>query len=156
MVGGNDSNDNRTFDLNLVPFIDVLSTCICFLLMTAVMIQVGGFGLSQSTGSQIDATTPPPSVSVEIGSTGNVTLMLKDVPGQRHNGRDQIRGVNGRVDISALNSKVTLLKQRYATLSTVFIMPSTQVKYDDIIQTMQIFRNQKISQVGLVPLKNSI
>ena len=29
------------FELNLVPFIDVLSTCICFLLVTAVFINLG-------------------------------------------------------------------------------------------------------------------
>lgn len=156
MHGGGDNDNGQTFDLNLVPFIDVLSTCICFLLMTAVMIQVGGFGLSQATGSNIDATTPPPSISVEIGARGDITLMLKDVPGQTSNGRDQIAGVAGRVDTQTLTSKITQLKQRYQMLSTVFIMPSQSVKYDDIIKTMQIFRDQKISQVGLVPLKNSI
>lgn len=156
MVSGNDSDNDSSFDLNLVPFIDILSTCICFLLMTAVMIQVGGFGLSQATGSNIDASTPPPSISVEIGARGDVTLMLKDIPGQNTNGRDQIRGVNGRVDTQTLMAKVTALKQRYQMLSTVFIMPTQAVKYDDIIKTMQIFRDQKISQVGLVPLKNSI
>ncbi|MBX3019602.1 MAG: biopolymer transporter ExbD [Bdellovibrionaceae bacterium] len=155
MVGGQDNNDG-TFELNLIPFIDILSTCICFLLISAVMIQVGGFSLNQATGSNIDASTPPPSVSVEIAASGDVTLMIKDVPGQTTNGRDQIRGIGGRVDANTLNAKVTALKQRYNMLTTVFIMPSSAVKYDDVIKTMQVFRDQKISQVGLVPLKNSI
>lgn len=156
MVGGQDSNEGQTFELNLIPFIDILSTCICFLLITAVMLQVGGFSLNQATGSNIENTTPPPSISVEIAASGDVILMLKDVPGQTSNGRDQIRGIGGRVDAQTLTAKVTALKQRYNMLSTVFIMPSSRVKYDDVIKTMQVFRDQKISQVGLVPLKNSI
>lgn len=156
MVGGQDSQDGQTFDLNLIPFIDVLSTCICFLLISAVMIQVGGFSLNQASGTQIENSTPPPSVSVEIAADGGVTLMLKDVPGQTNNGLDRIRGRDGRVDADVLAAKVTELKQRYQALSTVFIMPSSRVKYDDVIRTMQVFRDRKISQVGLVPLKNSI
>lgn len=155
---GSDNNDknSQTFDLNLIPFIDVLSTCICFLLISAVMIQVGGFGLSQATGSQIDSATPPPSIAVEINARGDITMLLKDIPGQTTNGRDSILGQNGKVDVRMLTAKVAALKAQYKMLSTVFITPVNQVKYDEIIKTMQIFRDQKISQVGLVPLKNSI
>lgn len=155
MVGG-DSGDKLTFELNLVPFIDVLSTSISFLLMTAAMIQLGGFGLSQATGSQIDASLPPPSVAVEINSAGDVSLLLKDIPGQASIPKDQVRGLNGKVDAIALGNKVALIKQRFNMVATVFIMPSTQVKYDEVIKTMQVFRDKKISQVGLVPLKNNI
>lgn len=154
MVSG--GNDKTNFDLNLIPFIDILSTCICFLLMSAVMIQVGGFGLAQATGSEITNATPPPSVAVEINARGDVSLLLKDIPGQTESGQDQVRGLNGKIDVQTLTAKVTALKARYQTLSTVFITPVNQVKYDEIIKTMQIFRDQKISQVGLVPLKNSI
>src|ERR1700722_17138709 len=43
-------------ELNLVPFIDLLSMCICFLLMTAVWMEIGGVNVKQLVG-----TEAPPS-----------------------------------------------------------------------------------------------
>ena len=37
--------------LNLTPFIDLLSTCVCFLLITAVWIQIGTVEVKQSYGT---------------------------------------------------------------------------------------------------------
>ena len=38
-------------ELNLVPFIDLLSMCICFLLMTAVWVQIGVLDVKQGIGT---------------------------------------------------------------------------------------------------------
>ncbi len=40
------------FELNLTSFIDLLSTCTCFLLITAVWIQVGSVEIKQSHGTE--------------------------------------------------------------------------------------------------------
>ena len=39
-------------DLNLTPFIDLLSTCVCFLLITAVWIEIGSVEIKQSHGTE--------------------------------------------------------------------------------------------------------
>src|SRR3954471_3297355 len=44
-------------EINLVPFIDLLSMCICFLLMTAVWIQLGALEVKQSQGTEADSAT---------------------------------------------------------------------------------------------------
>ena len=40
------------FELNLIPCIDLLSVCICFLLLTAVWLQVGSLSVKQAIGGQ--------------------------------------------------------------------------------------------------------
>jgi biopolymer transport protein ExbD len=38
-------------ELNLTPFIDLLSTCVCFLLLSAVWVEVGSIEIKQSHGT---------------------------------------------------------------------------------------------------------
>ena len=44
-------------DLNLTPFIDLLSTMVCFLLIAAVWVQVGEIEIKQSFGTKAAATS---------------------------------------------------------------------------------------------------
>jgi len=53
-------------ELNLVPFIDLLSMCICFLLMTAVWVQTGGIDVKQSHGTSVATPKDPKQKSYEM------------------------------------------------------------------------------------------
>ena len=52
-----------TADLNLTPFIDLLSTCVCFLLITAVWIEIGSVEIKQSHGT---AAAPSKKISYDL------------------------------------------------------------------------------------------
>ena len=56
--GGKKSVD---FQLNLIPFIDLLSVLISFLLMTSVWTQVAKIDVRQSPNLPSDEPTPPPA-----------------------------------------------------------------------------------------------
>src|SRR3954449_11231867 len=58
-------------ELNLVPFIDLLSCCISFLLITAVWTQIAGLQVASSGGPPND--TPPPQTN-----TIDVKLLLTE------------------------------------------------------------------------------
>lgn len=67
------------FDLNLVPFIDLLSVCICFLLITAVWLNVGSMNVKQAVGGQSAAETEKkPLLWVFMGETGDLTLDVRE------------------------------------------------------------------------------
>jgi biopolymer transport protein ExbD len=51
-------------ELNLVPFIDLMSTCIVFLLLTAVWTQTSALEASQRVGPAGDAVSAPLTVHV--------------------------------------------------------------------------------------------
>src|SRR5438552_18807666 len=57
-------------ELNLVPFIDLLSCCISFLLITAVCTQIAGIKVASSGG--------PPDPQAKQESTIDVRLLLND------------------------------------------------------------------------------
>lgn len=38
------------FEINLIPCIDLLSVCICFLLLTAVWLNIGSMNVKQAIG----------------------------------------------------------------------------------------------------------
>ena len=59
---GGSGKKEATFDLNLVPFIDLMSVMITFLLITAVWTQVSMIKLGSSIyGKQNTDETPPPA-----------------------------------------------------------------------------------------------
>ncbi len=73
-AGGKKSLDA---ELNLVPFIDLLVCCICFLLITAVWVQLSAIPTSprppRSPGAEVDRRADPPLVLV--GSDGYTMLV---------------------------------------------------------------------------------
>src|SRR5476649_60089 len=90
------------FELNLLPVFDILSVCICFLLMTVVWVPVGSMNASQSMGAQAKTEAPnPPSVWAYLKSGGQVVLNFKDVPKLRSIPKNiSFPGLNGQVNWS--------------------------------------------------------
>lgn len=149
------SHGDSSFELNLVPFIDILSTCICFLLMTTVWIQIGSFNVSQALGDQANEDKNPPSVVVRIGDDGALDLSLKDIEGGASGNAPKeihLASASSKIDWERLKNYVTNLRVSLPELQTALVMPSENVKYDDVIGVMDTFRDQKIAQIGLAPI----
>src|SRR6266550_2725727 len=62
-------------EINLVSFIDLLSMCICFLLITAVWIQVGAVQVKQSKGTEAAAPATN-QLEMEVRFKGGSSLDL--------------------------------------------------------------------------------
>jgi len=149
---GNSSKD-QTFELNLVPFIDVLSTCICFLLMTAIWINVGVLNVTQAIGSEPPAGGKnPPSVIADIKTDGTIQLSLKDVVNHKHAVAYDVRAQSGRIDWDRVEAYVATLQANIPELKTALVMPSARTKYEDVIRIMDLFKKSKITDVGIAPL----
>ncbi len=66
-----DSSNKMNVDLNLVPFIDLLSTLTLFLLVTAVWYQVAAIPASvESSGKASVSNTPKPKLEVRVTKSG--------------------------------------------------------------------------------------
>ena len=68
--GGKKSVD---FNLNLVPFIDLMSAMISFLLITAVWTNVAKIDVKQTPNLPSEDTPPPPPEEEKL----NLTLLIK-------------------------------------------------------------------------------
>ncbi len=158
MHGGSSSKRGRkkgmNFELNLIPFIDVLSTCICFLLVTAVFISLGSFHVSQAVGTEkSSADKPKGSVTVSLGEKGDVRFEVKDVKGVRGNqSLVTISGEAGKVNFKRTEDWIKSFGARFEDVKTVLIMPNPRSKYNDLIQLMAQFKASKMDQIGIAPL----
>jgi biopolymer transport protein ExbD len=141
------------FELNLVPFIDVLSTCICFLLVTAVFINLGAFHVSQAVGSAKTNEKPKGSVTVSLGGRGDIRFEVKDVNGlSKSQSLVNINGDSGKVNFQRTEEWIKSFASHYAAVKTVLIMPNPTSKYDDLIQLMAQFKQSSMDQIGIAPL----
>ena len=125
-------------ELNLVPFIDLMSVCIIFLLITAVwtqvsMIQLGSSVYAQKTSE--DSLQEPPR-HAEIPFRVNVLASGFDVLV----GRQQmvIPLKQGKYNGKALLKYVKKIKEQFPEKNDVIVASRDQVRYEHIITAMDI------------------
>jgi biopolymer transport protein ExbD len=142
------------FELNLVPFIDVLSVCICFLLVTAVFINLGSIHVSQAVGSEADKSQKQTgSVTVSLGSGGDVRFEAKGVKGISQDfSLVTIKGAGGKINYTKTEEWIRSFSSRFTSVKTVMMMPNPTSKYDDLIQLMAMFKKNSMDQIGIAPL----
>ena len=142
------------FELNLIPFIDLLSTCICFLLLTAVWIQVGAMNVKQAVGGQAAAETEKkPTLWVMMGERGELTLDARDARVPAGLAKTKISGdKTGKVDLAALAATVGKMKATEPALQTALIQPQAASVYEDIIDLMDQFKKSGLIDLGVAPL----
>lgn len=146
---------NMNFELNLIPFIDVLSVCICFLLVTAIFINLGSFHVNQAIGTEGAASKDKKigTVSVSLGENGAVRFEVKDVSGlSRGEAITTVSGTQGMVDFKKTEEWIKSFASRFTDVKTVLLMPSAKSKYDELIQLMAQFKGQSMDQIGIAPL----
>lgn len=142
--GGKKSLDS---ELNLVPFIDLLSCLISFLLITAVWTQITSIKVTQTGGLSEDTTPPPPDettidVKVTLTDRGYV-LSLAGKPEELPKAMVEKKGPEGKgvvneigFDTKALGEKLKLVKAQFTAQRAVTVAADDAVKFDDLILTI--------------------
>jgi biopolymer transport protein TolR len=131
-------------ELNLVPFIDLLSCCISFLLITAVWTQIAGLQVSSSGG-------PPDPQAKE--STIDVRLSLGDKGYQLvvAGANIDIPKVNGVFDRKTLGEKLKTLKSSLPDQSAITVQPEDSVAYADLVETVDTAIGEQLRNVTVAP-----
>jgi len=137
-------------ELNLVPFIDLLSCCISFLLITAVWTQISGLQVASSGG-------PPDQQKQE--STIDVKLLLteKGYSLTMAGAQIEIPKVNGRdgapsYDRKTLDEKLKTLKASLPDQSAITVQPEDAVAYSDLVETVDSCLGQQLRNVTVAPI----
>ena len=142
------------FELNLIPFIDLLSTCICFLLLTAVWLNVGAMNVKQAVGGQpASETAKKPTLWVFLGDKGDISFEAKDsqkLPAAMK--KFKLPGAEGKTNFLQLASQLELMIKAEPELKTALIQPRAQTPYEDIIDLMDQFKKSGMGDLGVVPL----
>lgn len=137
-VGGDEGNKRAaSFDLNLVPFIDLMSVMITFLLITAVWTQVSMIKLGSSIyGKQNTEETPPPPPRADVPFRVDVKEAgYRILIGSRTINVDK---VNGEYDRPEIIKQFENIKQAYPDKVDAVLTVEEQLKYDFMIQGMDM------------------
>jgi biopolymer transport protein ExbD len=141
-------------DLNLTPFIDLLSTLICFLLISSVWVQVASMDLKQSHGTSAGAARESAAVDVILGKPGVATLILK--MGSRSLNRTTITADSTAELVVKLQKQIITYKNlpalKNATIESVLVAPHAQVMHGDMVKVLDGFRVNGITNIGVKPM----
>lgn len=143
-------------DLNLTPFIDLLSTCVCFLLITAVWIEIGTVEIKQSHGTE---ATPSKKVSYDLDLVyKNPTLLKLNLKRSGKRVRTlTVKGEDEKEFQTNLNSliqdKILSYKNKVVEIATATITPRSSVNYGQLVQTLDTLRGNNIINIGVLSAK---
>lgn len=143
------------FELDLLPFISMLSCCICFLMLTAVWTSIGSVNVDQGLGQESSrANQSASSLWVTVGQDGSVELSVKDAPQMpaAYNKISVYPGSQGKIDISQIEKIAAQMNQKLPDLKTALIMPKAKVAYGDVITLIDRLKKHNISEVGIAPI----
>ncbi|MFS4460142.1 ExbD/TolR family protein [Bdellovibrio sp. HCB2-146] len=142
------------FEVNLIPFIDLLSVSICFLLITAVWLNVGSMNVKQAVGGQAkEDTKKTPQVWVRMTAKGDLDLEVQQsslVPAALRKLR--VAQVDSKVDWAGFEKALASLKQVEPSLNTGLIQPTASTSYEDIIDAMDRLKKNGMTDLGVSPL----
>ncbi|MAF79021.1 MAG: hypothetical protein CME63_08420 [Halobacteriovoraceae bacterium] len=144
--------------LNLTPFIDLLSTCVCFLLITAVWIEIGTVEVKQSHGTEAAAEKKDSfDLDLVFQSPTQLRLNLKkngkrvqkiDVKGEDFNGMLASLQTN-------IATKVLNFKNKPIEIATATVTPRSTVDYGNLISTMDVLRKNQIINIGILTARGN-
>jgi biopolymer transport protein ExbD len=144
------------FELNILPVLDILSVLICFLLLTAVWVQLGTIDTKQAIGDNSTAGAKnPPSLWVTLQKDGTVQLSLRDVPQSKNTERSleqSIAKTGNGVNWASLDLRIQNLRVQFPELKTSIVRPEARVSYGDVIRIMDQLKKNQFDGVGLSPL----
>ena len=132
--------------LNLTAFVDLFSTLVIFLLMTAVWNQIAS--LSTNVENATSSATPqdPPSlkkVNLAISLFEDRLEMLED------EASTQISYLNGDIDVSQVEATLDLWRQKYPDRKDIVLNTSNPVAYRLMIKTFDTIVGKDWSDVGV-------
>ncbi|MFN7905527.1 MAG: ExbD/TolR family protein [Pseudobdellovibrionaceae bacterium] len=145
---GSNNKKNLNVELNLMPVFDVLSVCICFLLMTVVWVQVAGLQTSQAIGDGATEAIQHSSVWLSINENNDLEVSLRNAENIRS--ITVIENEKGLINWKSAETKLkTLSPTEY---KNAIILPSKNTKYENVIHFMDLVKQSGIKDVGVSPI----
>ena len=145
------SKKNVDYQLDLTPFISMLSVCICFLLLTVAWFQIGALSVKQAMGAKgYGEPSQKPSLWVYIQPKKQIEVRLKK--GNRLISKRAILSEQLNFNFTGFNQYIANLKRQEPLIEDVFIFPQASELYEDIIKIMDGLRQAGLFNMGLSPL----
>ena len=127
--GGRGRRKDVNADLNLVPYIDLLTCMVAFLLITAVWTQLARLEVQQKGQGDSSGTEPPQAkIAVVVSIDGFTVLVDKD--------QQPIPQTRGDYDYAALAKELKKLKESHADKTDLQVFADDSIKFEILVKTM--------------------
>jgi biopolymer transport protein TolR len=144
-TGGGSGKKPLNAELNLVPYIDLLTCMVAFLLITAVWTQLARLQASQKGQGQAGEDTPPEqqvNIVVVVNQDGyNLVVSQEQTP---------IPKKGDAYDIEKLAAELKKVKDAHPDKNDVKVASEDQIKFETLIRTMDTVLSARFPDISLV------
>ena len=144
-TGGKSGRKGLNADLNLVPYIDLLTCMVAFLLITAVWTQLARLSAAQKGQGQAGEETPPEmqvKITVVVNQEGFNLVVGQDQTPIPKKGADY--------DFEKLGAELKKTKDAHPDKNDITVASEDQIVFDTIIRTMDTALTARFADVSLV------
>ena len=142
------------YQLDLTPFISLLSVCICFLLLTVTWFQVGALSVKQALGQKKEShlkQEDPIQLWVYMRSKKQLEVSVKK--GGKTLSQKKIHSTEVLDwNVPLFKKHIKELKTSHSHLEEVFVLPTANTLYENIITVMDTLRQEGLVSIGLTSL----
>ena len=132
-------------DLNLVPYIDLLTCMVAFLLITAVWSQLARLSVQQKGQGQAGEDTPPEKVFklvIVVNSEGYNLVADQD--------QQPIPKKGEQYDVEKLGTELKKLKDSHPDKTDVQIASEDAIKFETLVKTLDTAMTARFPDVSLI------
>jgi biopolymer transport protein ExbD len=128
-------------ELNLIPFIDLLICCVCFLLITAVWTQLAQIpaGHRRPVEAAVERRAPQVKLTLVVGEAG-YTL----VAGSQ---RLEIARMGAVYDTARLGRQLRQLRRRMPQLRSLTVAVEDGISYSQLVRAMDTARQARFGEL---------
>jgi biopolymer transport protein TolR len=144
-TGGKSSRKSLNAELNLVPYIDLLTCMVAFLLITAVWTQLARLQAQQKGQGQAGEETPPElqvKIVVVVNQEGFNLVVGQDQTPIPKKGNDY--------DFERLAAELKKAKDAHADKNDVQVASEDQIQFDTLIRTMDTAITSRFIDISLI------
>jgi biopolymer transport protein TolR len=142
---GKGGKKSLNVDLNLVPYIDLLTCMVAFLLITAVWTQLSRLQAQQRGQGQAGEETPPElqtKIVVVVGQEGFSLVVGQDQTPIPKKGSDY--------DFEKLAAELKKAKDTHPDKNDVQVASEDQIVFDTLIRTMDTALSARFPDISLI------
>ena len=135
MRSNNRSSNRLMNEINVVPYIDVMLVLLVIFMVTAPLMNPGQIDLPQ-----VGKSLAPPVAPLEVIISKDLTLALRDHAG------------DGKEINVSREELLAILKTRQGAQAeqAVVISADKNVRYEEVINIMDVLQQQQIKKIGLL------
>jgi biopolymer transport protein TolR len=144
-TGGKGGKKSVNADLNLVPYIDLLTCMVSFLLITAVWTQLARLNVQQKGQGQAGEEVPPEiqtKIVVVVNAEGFNLVVNQDQTPIPKKGTDY--------DFERLATELKKTKESYRDKNDVQVASEDAIKFETLIQTMDAAMSASFPDISLI------